>query len=601
MTQHLQRWRLWQNIGLVSDVQLNRADAAARAKGCSLDEALVKLDIARYPQLRQALSKAFSLPNLPLLEEPPPEDALRQLPGDCAAHWGTSPVSYDDTHSILTLAVSDPSQAQKLESVFGLLMQPKKLAFTVASAGEIREAIKKNYGYDTTVIDAPPKRSFTITDSPNSRCGTMTPPPAAGQSASPRVGNDAQGRFGNRIATAKISEDMNQYLTGTASLLVAAYLREDSQAMNTVRSRVRYIRLLGTRLGFSRDELNTVVLAAWLSGIDDRRRVIKQFACPYDLEPIIYPETTGDLHRHGALALSLVRCYEKVLRENGSAVRDVGLTRRQLQLSWPPSREQRAVLEVFLQVLMDEQFLDRCDRLSGRILVVDPSLESTAVLSPALFNRGYTVQVVCSAAAAFSALALQSPSAVIVGADLPDRSGIEFCRMIRATEQTCHIPLLMLLPPDHVKQAAEALRAGADDFLADPKDAELLLLKLEKLSASHATKDNTGVSGSLADMAFSDMIQILCAGNKDMEISLQRRDETGHVFVKQGTVVHAVCGDLEGERSFFSFMRWEEGVFTAKQCTEFPEETITSSTMSLLMEGARLVDEEAPADLSQVA
>ena len=65
--------------------------------------------------------------------------------------------------------------------------------------------------------------------------------------------------------------------------------------------------------------------------------------------------------------------------------------------------------------------------------------------------------------------------------------------------------------------------------------------------------------------------------------------------------MHAVCGDLEGESAFFSFMRWEEGEFTATQSTEFPEETITSSTMSLLMEGARQVDEDDPGNISQVA
>ncbi len=597
MSDNSKRWDLWQAAGIVTDQQLHHADAAARAKGWSLEEALVKLGFAHYPQLGKALAKAFQLPNRPLLAPPPSEEALRQLPGDCAAHWGTFPVSYDNTHNVLSLAVSDPTQTLRLQGIFKLLMQPQTLAFTVASAGEIREAIQQHYGRDTTIFKPLPKRKLQVACSPPGQRLKMTLPHTRASKAAADEARRAQD------SATTVSEEVNQYLANTASLLVAAYLREDSEAMNTVRSRVRYIQLLGTRLGFSRDELNAVVLAAWLSGIDDQRRVIRQFACPYDLEAIIYPATAGDLQQRGALALSLVRCYENLIREDGSAARDVSLTRRHLQLSWPASREQQETLETFLQVLMDEQFLDRFDRCSGQVLVVDPSEESASVFSSALFNRGYTVQVVSSAAAAFSALAMRTPSVLLVGVELPDKSGMEFCRMIKTAEQTCHIPLLMLLPADHAKQAAEALRAGADDFLMAPEDDELLLLKLEKLSSSRSSDDATGVNGSLADMAFTDMIQILCAGNKDMEISLQRARESGHVFVKHGTVVHAVCDELEGEKAFFSFMRWQEGEFTAKQCTEFPKETIASSTMSLLMEGARQVDEheQDPADLNQGA
>jgi hypothetical protein len=61
--------------------------------------------------------------------------------------------------------------------------------------------------------------------------------------------------------------------------------------------------------------------------------------------------------------------------------------------------------------------------------------------------------------------------------------------------------------------------------------------------------------------------------------------------MQQGNVVHAVVGDITGEQAFFRLMQWRDGQFSLKECSEFPEQTISASTMSLLMEGARLADE----------
>jgi CheY-like chemotaxis protein len=586
MTEDARRWQLWQASGLVTELELNRADVAARAQGCSLDEAFVKLGYAQYPQLTQALSETYALPGSPLLDAPPNDDALRRIPGDFAAHWGTTPVSYDESHNVLTLAVSDIAQVNRLRSVFSFLMQPQELAFTVASVGEIREAVKKHYGCDMEASAGPPKRMLKLNAMHSAR---RERPQAATEQATQatralRVAAEhaARGKYGW----------VDEFATTNAELLVTAYLREDSEAMNRVRARVRYTRLIGSRLGFSRGELHSMALAAWLSGIDDRRRVIRQFSSPYDLEAVIFPATTDDLTRSQSLALSLVRCYENLVREDCTVAHDVTLARRHLQISCPASRERQDVLETFLQILMDEQFMEQLDHAAHHVLVVDSSEQVRASVSSLLNTHGCSVHVASSAADAFAQLALYTPTVLLVGHDLPDKGGMEFCRMVKGAKQTSGTPLLMLIPSLDAKLMAEALRSGADDFLAGPLDDELLLLKLDKLVEVDAQDDAVGVSGSLSDMGFTDMIQILCAGNKDMMITLEREGETGQVFVKQGTVVHAVSGEQTGERAFFGFMRWNEGEFTAARCSEFPEETIRSPTMSLLMEGARQVDEQ---------
>ena len=115
---------------------------------------------------------------------------------------------------------------------------------------------------------------------------------------------------------------------------------------------------------------------------------------------------------------------------------------------------------------------------------------------------------------------------------------------------------------------------------------------LRKLQAAPADKgDKAGITGSLADMGFADMIQILCAGGRNVQIALTKDELKGSVFIEAGNVVHCTADALKGDPAFYALMRWQEGMFITTPCSEFPARTVESSVMSLLMEGARQVDE----------
>ena len=56
-------------------------------------------------------------------------------------------------------------------------------------------------------------------------------------------------------------------------------------------------------------------------------------------------------------------------------------------------------------------------------------------------------------------------------------------------------------------------------------------------------------------------------------------------------IIHAQVGDMVGEKAFYDLMRWRDGEFVTRQSTEAAERTVHGTTMGLLMEGARQVDE----------
>jgi len=112
------------------------------------------------------------------------------------------------------------------------------------------------------------------------------------------------------------------------------------------------------------------------------------------------------------------------------------------------------------------------------------------------------------------------------------------------------------------------------------------------MTAKYEKSEKIGLTGSIEDINFTDMIQIFAAGNKNVEISLNTSSGNGRVYIKEGVVIHAETDTLKGQQAFYEIMRWKKGTFTTRQTTEFPPKTINADTISLLMEGARLADEE---------
>ena len=115
---------------------------------------------------------------------------------------------------------------------------------------------------------------------------------------------------------------------------------------------------------------------------------------------------------------------------------------------------------------------------------------------------------------------------------------------------------------------------------------------LRKLQTAGAGAEAvSGISGDLEDVPLTDMMQILCAGGKDMEIKIANRNVRAQVFIRGGDITHCAVEDKQGEDAFYELMRWHEGKFTAEPCERFPNRTIMVSAMALLMEGARRFDE----------
>jgi hypothetical protein len=99
------------------------------------------------------------------------------------------------------------------------------------------------------------------------------------------------------------------------------------------------------------------------------------------------------------------------------------------------------------------------------------------------------------------------------------------------------------------------------------------------------------LQGSLTELSLPDVIQVVSASGKTGAFHVDRDDERGKIFLRDGRIVDAVVGSLRGEHAVYEIASWSRGNFTFKPGDACEETTIQASNASLMMEAARRLDE----------
>jgi len=110
-----------------------------------------------------------------------------------------------------------------------------------------------------------------------------------------------------------------------------------------------------------------------------------------------------------------------------------------------------------------------------RVLVVDDEPQFLRALSTNLRGAGYEVDTAATAADALAAAPLRPPDAVILDLLLPDGSGRDVCRELRAWSKA---PIILVSAVGDDDEKIAALDAGADDYVTKPFAIGELLARL---------------------------------------------------------------------------------------------------------------------------
>lgn len=120
--------------------------------------------------------------------------------------------------------------------------------------------------------------------------------------------------------------------------------------------------------------------------------------------------------------------------------------------------------------------------MSGLILVVDDEQDLLSTLQYNLQREGYQTRTAATGAEAMTAACLEPrPALILLDLMLPDISGNEVCRKLRADERTRDIPVVMLTAKGEEIDRVVGFEVGADDYVVKPFSVRELLLRVRAI------------------------------------------------------------------------------------------------------------------------
>lgn len=119
------------------------------------------------------------------------------------------------------------------------------------------------------------------------------------------------------------------------------------------------------------------------------------------------------------------------------------------------------------------------------ILIADDEHDLLELISYNLANLGHTIIQAHDGAEAIELAKSKAPDVLILDVMMPQLTGIEVAKRLRAQTETATIPIIMLTAKTQEADELAGLGAGADDYIAKPFSMNVLVARIQALSRRH--------------------------------------------------------------------------------------------------------------------
>ena len=259
------------------------------------------------------------------------------------------------------------------------------------------------------------------------------------------------------------------------------------------------------------------------------------------------------------------------------------------------------IVEAFIDMIQQDILSAHTFSTSGQIMIFGQDAAFMQLLGLRLKNEGYGT-IAHNAAVPFGELYRRSePDLIVI---LPHESQEHYRARLEEISD-CGVdlkktPVFLLAEPDIVSDLTVLLDQGAEDIIARDDNFDLLISKVNRWYVKkNAGGDSPGgARGRLSDMNLIDLLQALGPSRKTVRIVVcTESPEPAELilWLKKGDLVYAATGDLTGDQAVYRGLTWAEGSWQVlpAEAEEFPESNIEASNEAILMEGCRLIDEQA--------
>ncbi len=115
------------------------------------------------------------------------------------------------------------------------------------------------------------------------------------------------------------------------------------------------------------------------------------------------------------------------------------------------------------------------------VLIVEDEPDLRALVAHHVEMAGHSCSEAGTCAEALAAAGQQRPDIVILDLMLPDGSGVDVCRSLRAQPKLATVPILMLTALAAEPERVTGFEAGADDYVTKPFSVRELMLRISAI------------------------------------------------------------------------------------------------------------------------
>jgi CheY-like chemotaxis protein len=230
-----------------------------------------------------------------------------------------------------------------------------------------------------------------------------------------------------------------------------------------------------------------------------------------------------------------------------------------------------------------------------RILLVDDDRDFTEMLKEFLLlhRKGkWIVHTADNYSSALDCLNKNSVDLLVLDIQMPIMDGLQFLTLLKRTRPALPVVILSGVVTDESR--AYALHQGAALVLDKVEVASGFASIYAALEAS-AEAPTAGFKGMLREVGLSDLVQMECLGRKSSILEIKAANSGGRIYISEGTIIHAEYGSVVGEPALGRLLALTGGEFHYEAFTQPAHQTIDGHWEALLMEAARVQDEESGA------
>jgi CheY-like chemotaxis protein len=226
------------------------------------------------------------------------------------------------------------------------------------------------------------------------------------------------------------------------------------------------------------------------------------------------------------------------------------------------------------------------------ILFVDDDadfLQTLRDLYGLMSEHSWEIHTATSANQALEILDSQRIDLVVVDVNMPVIDGIQFMGILQRRHPGLKRAVLTGLAT--AEKRAAALANGADLFIEKASSPEGYKSVFAMLGELLQWTPREGFQGVLRKVGLQDVIQMECLARNSSILEIYNQHVLGRIYIEDGQLVHAVGADLTGEPALYKLLSLPGGSFELAQFEHPPEKTLNGSWEMLLMEAARVRDE----------